>query len=360
MPSPKHLLVDISTHGFGHFGQTCHVLNSLYKLHPDLRVTLRSKLPERLIQERLDMPVTSLSHALDAGLIMFNAMEVNREASFEYYKNFHDNFEQNVEDEVKALQQIKPDLLLANVPYVSLAAAAQLDIPSIAMCSLNWADVFQHYSTEFPEAKPIIEQIQQTYRLAETFLTVTPAMEMPSLVNTQRIPPILHEGIDHAESLRQLVQNEQARFVVVGLGGIPTELSTIEWPLLDNVYWIVSDSLDTSREDVIAQSYIGLNYTDLLRSCDVVLTKTGYGMLVESTTNQTPIICIDRGIWPEQPALFDWVEQHGYLKTIQLDNLYTGNFVEEVVDSLNISWQKPALTNNGADVAAKIISPYLQ
>ena len=360
MITSKHLLVDISSHGFGHFAQTCHVLNALHKLHPDLRITLRSKLPEELIQERLDMHVTSIDHKLDAGLIMYNAMEVNREASFEYYKDFHNNFEQNVNAEVLALQQLKPDLLLANVPYVSLSAAAKLNIPSIAMCSLNWADIFTQYSTEYPEAAPIIEQIKEAYALAETFLTVTPAMAMPSLTNAQAIPPILQHGKAYTEQLRKLVNNSQAKFVLVGVGGIPTKLNDIEWPTLPNVYWIINDSLDTSRDDVIGQNTTGLSYIDLMKSCHAVLTKTGYGMLVESTTNQSPIFCIKRGIWPEQPALFDWVEQNGYLQTIELEDFFTGNFANEVADSINIDWQKPAITNNGADVAAKIISPYLQ
>jgi UDP-N-acetylglucosamine:LPS N-acetylglucosamine transferase len=325
-----------------------------------MRITLRSKLPEVLINERLNMPVTSLDHKLDAGLIMFNAMEVNREASLEYYKNFHNNFEQNVNAEVEALQQLKPDLLLANVPYVSLCAAAKLNIPSIAMCSLNWADIFKQYSTEYPEAAPIIEQIKHAYALAETFLTVTPAMTMPSLSNTQAIPPILQRGTAYTDKLRKLVNNDQAKFVLVGLGGIPIELSAIEWPTLPNVYWVINDTLDTSREDVIGQNTTELSYIDLMKSCQAVLTKTGYGMLVESTTNQTPVICIDRGIWPEQPALFEWVEQNGYLRTITLDDLYAGDFAAEVVELLNIDWQKPALTDNGAEVAAKIISPYLQ
>jgi hypothetical protein len=324
-----------------------------------MRITLRSKLPEVLIKERLNMTVTSLDHKLDAGLIMFNAMDVNREASFEYYKNFHNNYELNVAAEVEALQELKPDLLLANVPYVSLSAAAKLNIPSIAMCSLNWADIFKEYSTEYPEAAPIIEQIKHAYSLAETFLTVTPAMTMPSLSNTQPIPPILQHGKADTERLRRLVNNPEAKFVLVGLGGIPTELSSIEWPTLPNVYWIVNDTLDTSREDVIAQSATGLSYIDLMTSCHTVLTKTGYGMLVESTTNQTPVICIERDNWPEEPALFEWVKQNGYLKTIQLDDLYTGNFASEVIETLNIDWQKPVITNNGADVAAKIISPYL-
>jgi len=44
----RHLLVDISFHGFGHLSQTAPVLNALRRLIPDLRLTVRSAAPFEL------------------------------------------------------------------------------------------------------------------------------------------------------------------------------------------------------------------------------------------------------------------------------------------------------------------------
>ena len=356
----KHLLVDLSAHGFGHFAQTSMVLNALHRLNISIRITLRTTLPEKIIQERLEMPITVIHHALDIGMIMHNAVDVDASASYDYYHSFHKNYEQSVNAEVLRLQELEPDLLLANVPYVSLSAAAELNIPSIAMCSLNWAEIFESFCQSFDDADKIISEIRKAYSTAAYFLTVTPFMPMPQLSNTRAIPPITHHGQNQTETLRLKVNNPTARFVLVNLGGIPTTFSTEQWPRLHNVYWIVSSGIESNRDDVIVQDDIDLPFIDLLCSCQTVLTKTGYGMLVEATVNKIPVVCIERGNWPEEPALFDWVREQGYLETIQMNDLETGCFTAEVKQSLKTIWRKSPAQSNGAEVAASLISEYLK
>lgn len=281
----KHLLVDLSSHGFGHFAQTSMVLNALHRLDLPIRVTLRSTLPEKIIQERLEMPVTIIRHTLDIGMVMHNAVDVDAKASYDYYHSFHKEYEQAVKAEVEQLQALKPDLLFANVPYASLSAAAELNIPSIAMCSLNWAEIFAGFCQSFDGADKIIGEIRQAYSTAVHFLAVTPFMPMPELHNTHPIPPITHHG---------------------------------------------------------------QNQTDTLR------------LMVEATVNKIPVVCIERGNWPEEPALFDWVRQQGYLQTIQMNDLKTGCFANKVEQSLKTVWQKSPAQSNGAEVAASLISEYLK
>jgi hypothetical protein len=71
-------------------------------------------------------------------------------------------------------------------------------------------------------------------------------------------------------------------------------------------------------------------------------------------------VCIERGNWPEEPALFDWVREQGYLETIQMNDLETGCFTAEVKQSLKTIWRKSPAQSNGAEVAASLISEYLK
>lgn len=355
----KHLLVDLSSHGFGHFAQTSMVLNALHRLNLPIRVTLRSTLPESIIRERLEMPVTVLHQALDVGMKMHDAVAVDTEASFDYYHTLHKGLAQAVTPEVEGLSALKPDLILANVPYLSLIAAKQLGIPTLAMCSLNWAEIFAGFCQNHPGADQIVAEIRSAYASAEQFLAVTPHMPMPGLENLTAIPPIAHYGQKRTEALRLQIGNEQARFVLVNLGGIPTHVSTELWPRLENVYWVVASGVDSARDDVISQDAFDLPFIDLLSSCQAVLTKTGYGMLVEATVNQVPVVCIERGDWPEEPALFNWTHDQGYLQTLSMDDFNHGHFADEVMTSLNTCWEKLDADSHGARVAADIIHEYL-
>ena len=46
MKQQPHLLVDISSHGYGHISQTAAVINELVTLMPELHLTLRCAAPE--------------------------------------------------------------------------------------------------------------------------------------------------------------------------------------------------------------------------------------------------------------------------------------------------------------------------
>ena len=256
----QHLLVDLSSHGFGHFAQTSMVLNALYILEPALKITIRGTLPEAIIQERLSMSVTYLPHSLDIGMKMHNAVEVDAEASYEYYQDFYENYQSHLDAEIELLESISPDLLLANVPYISLSAAKVLSIPSIAMCSLNWAGIFESFCQEFSESDRIIMQIRRAYSTANHFLMATPHMPMLGLHNTKPIPPIAHVGGNRVEVLQNYVNNPEAKFVLVSLGGIPTQLDTEQWPQIDNVFWVVGDGMTSNRADVIANKDLDLSF----------------------------------------------------------------------------------------------------
>ena len=355
----KHLLVDLSSHGFGHFAQTSVVLNALHQLAPELKITVRGTLPEALIQERLEAPVTYLHHALDVGMKMHDAVAVDAAASFAYYDNFHRDYQSQVAAEVNALQTLKPDLLLANVPYVSLSAAHQLGIPSIAFCSLNWADIFESYCGQFSGAAQIIREIRAAYNSARYFLMATPHMPMPNFQNALAIPPIAYTGSNRADRLKEWVGNAQAKFILVSLGGIPTQINTAQWPSLENVYWIVGEGVKSTRQDVISQRDIDLPFIDLVTSCDAIMTKTGYGTLVEAVAGQTPVICIERGSWPEEPPLFEWVRREGYLQILSMRDFELGSFAKELTEALDTNWLKPPPKCNGSWVAANIISDHL-
>jgi hypothetical protein len=47
--------------------------------------------------------------------------------------------------EARLLAELQPDLVLSDVAYLPLAGAARAGIASVAMCSLNWAELFAYF-----------------------------------------------------------------------------------------------------------------------------------------------------------------------------------------------------------------------
>lgn len=355
----KHLVVDISAHGFGHLAQATAVLSALDCT--DIRLTVRSLAPEHILQERIPHPFKLIRYQQDNGMIMHDALRVDAEKTMDWYQNFHANYAERKAQAAHELEALQPDLVFADVPYLSLDAAATVGTPSIALCSLNWADIFQTYCGHFAGAEQIHAEILNAYAQANLFLQATPSMPMPDLSNAQAIPPITSVGRPQPEVLRIVTKRDKhTRFVLVALGGIGMDYPLENWVKLDNVCWIFPDEVlannPHTRIDFISQSTFELDYVDLLASCDLVLTKTGYGTQTETVINRTPTLCVDRGDWPEQPYLFDWHQQHGEVKFIDWDTVSSGELATPTLAMLERSWTKPAVKPEGAQQAAKHIT----
>jgi len=364
----KHLLVDISGHGFGHLAQVSTVLNALGERSNTTHVTIRSQLPETLIRERIHLDFDYIEYALDRGMIMQDAMHVDVAASYSWYQHFHGDYDKRIISETETLQQLKPDVLLVDVPYLSLDAAAILQIPSIALCSLNWADIFHAYCGHLPEAESIYKMIVEAYNKADYFLQPVPSMEMPTLLNGLSIAPIAQKGLKQRDALLHGVlsrkplydkTSQNIKFALVSLGGISTDLAHLHLPLIANLIWIVPDTLKTERKDIITQSCFGMPFIDLLASVDLIITKTGYGTLVEAVAHQIPVICIERPDWPEEPMLLSWCYEQGYLQSICLEQFNTADLSEAVNSMLQQKWGKPAVNPSGAEQAVEIFLSYL-
>ena len=192
-------------------------------------------------------------------------------------------------------------LLLSNVPYLSIAAASKVEVPAIAMSSLNWADVFYHYCGHLPGAKAIWQQMADAYAAARTFLQLTPAMPMPSIRNGQGLGPVALLGRDRRVELRQRFGWDADDIIaLLTLGGIHTELPVTRWPRLGRVRLVTGSKSEFSHPDIRSSAELEFPFIDLVRSCDVIISKPGYGIVTEAACNGVPILLVSRPGWPEE------------------------------------------------------------
>ena len=308
-----HLLVALTAHGFGHVSQSAAVINALRHRMPDLRLTLYTSMPRSLLAKRFEGEFSLIAQAPDVGMTMKNALEVDAAASAVAYQAYHQDWKRSVEQEARLLRSITPDAVLANVPYRILAAAAKAKIPAVAMCSLNWAGIYEHFCGKLPGATVILDQIRAAYRNAHSFLQPMPNMPMSDLENRIGIGPIAQIGNDRRpEILQRLGLNVKAKLIVVSLGGIPTRLDLSQWPALPDVYWIVPADWDPRRHDTISFESLTMDFVNVLRSADALITKPGYGSFVEAACNGVPVLFAPRHDWPEEAYLVEWLQAHGH------------------------------------------------
>ncbi len=351
-----HLVVALSSHGFGHIGQTAPIVVALQKQLPDLRVTIRSNAPKAKLLERFGPDIDIQQINTDVGMIQASALQVSENESAAAYNDFHTHWEDKVAAEAAQLSALDADLVLANVPYLALAGAKRANIPAIAMCSLNWADIYKYYFLgNRPEADNIFQQILAAYQSAHMFLQLTPAMSMPDLQNTKVIDPVAQLGENRRNDIaRQTGLRPEQRLVMLSLGGMDLRLPVNSWPRQPGLRFIVPASWHSQHPDTIDLECLQMPFADILASCDALIAKPGYGSFVEAACLGIPVLYLQRKNWPEADCLIDWLKQHGRCAEIQTDDFATGN-IANTIETLCMSKAPEPPLPKGVEQATKII-----
>jgi hypothetical protein len=342
-----HLVVSITGHGYGHVAQTAPILNLLHERMPDLRFTVRSEVSLPHLRSRIKVPFEHLPSPGDIGMAMTSALDVHVHRSRAAYREFHRNWDERIADEAKLLRELGADLVLSNVGYLALAGAQHAGIPNMALCSLNWFDIYRHYCGK----DAIAEQIYRSYAGADAFLRVTPGMGMETLPNLTEVAPIATTGRNRREELHRLLGlSTNERLVLVSMGGVASRLPMEHWPHMDGVHWLVQESWQVQLADAIVLESLPMEFSDLLASCDALLCKPGYGSFVEAACCATPVLYVSRPDWPETPVLTEWLHQHALCREVSRKQIVCGHFAEDLSKLWSASPVAPPLADGAAQV----------
>lgn len=353
--SGPHLLADISGHGFGHLAQTAPVLSELRRRLPGLRLTVRSGISHEMLASRIEGPFAHIPEATDFGMRMASALEVRVAESAEAYAAFHRDWARKVERGAQRLAELAPDLVLSNVSYLALAEAARAGIPAAAMCSLNWADIYLHYCRGRPGADRVHRQMLAAYAGAAAFLRLQPGMPMETLPRALPVGTVARRGTGRrAEIDARLGLEPGDKLVLLALGGIPSRLPLEDWPRLPGVRWLVEDAWRVRHPDATPLSALPMPFVDLLRSCDALLTKPGYGSFAEAAVSGVPVLYLPRPDWPEAPWLADWLARHGRCLEVSPEDVARGR-LGPALERLFAMPAPPPPNADGAARAAEIL-----
>lgn len=345
-----HLWVTLSGHGFGHLAQTAPVINQLFRRMPELRVTIQSTLPQPKLKERIEAPFEYVDELDDLGMAMVDPFEVDLGASVAAYTVQLSEWPQRLARQRALLARSTPQLLLSNVSHLAIAAAAANGISTVALCSLNWADILEGCLAHQPMPE-LVKPLRAAYRQAETFLAPTPCMPMTGLDRLVSIGPIAALGTNRRrEIVHALGLPAHQRLVLVTLGGIHGRLPMERWPRTPGITWLVPTSWRTNHPDALAWESLGLGFLDGLSSCDALLTKPGYGSFVEAACAGVPVAYVARPRWPEAPALVQWLQAVAAAREVRAELLNSGNLLP-TLDMLWSSTKHPPVDPCGVEQA---------
>ena len=328
---------------------------------PSLVVTLASALPSGVLRELYGPAVKLVPPFDEVGMAMASPIDVLADDSAAAYAALHEHWEVHLARAARRLGELACDLVLADVPYLPLAAAAKLGVAGVALSSLNWADIYRAYCAQTPGAGAVLDQILAAYRAAQSFIACAPALPMPDL-DTIPVGPIARLGENRRAALNQALGLAAGdRLVLVNLGGIGRGFDAGAWPATAGWHWILPRGAGAGRADahaLDALEALGFSFINLLCSADAFVTKPGYGGVVEAGCNGVPVLYVPRGDWPEEPGLIAWLAAAVPAAEIGRAAFGSGALTGPLEDLLAQPRRDPPVAS-GIDEAASLIAPHL-
>lgn len=352
----------ISGHGFGHAAQVVPMLNALGRLVPDLRVLLRTTVPSIFFKDRLTIPWDISAVQQDIGCIQQGPMTINVDATWREHQRFHNSWDDRLQVEIQAMQSAAPELVVADTPYLALAAGKAAGIPTVALVSFTWDLILSEYQAPPSiDHRTIIQSIRLAYGQADFALRIRPAPTMTVFKQLIDIGPIAEPAPSARERLIELLKlTPEERTVLVGFGGIPLDSLPFEAvESLTGYRFLFDGSVPADSKRFISTQSLPFSFNRLMASVDVIMTKPGYGTLVEAVALQTPMVYVRRYNFGDEQPLVDYLHRYGRGVELSFHDFVQGQWlpaIEEVVD-LTLPVAPPPPT--GAVEAATELAKFL-
>lgn len=335
---------------------TAPVVAELRRRRPDLRLTIQSGVDVGFLRSRYD-DFDHIPEIADFGFRMFSATGIDLEASARDYAALLARFDDEVAANMAMMERAPPDLVLSNVAFVPLAAAARLGIPAYGLSCINWADMVRHYLGGRPEIPALLDRVQAAYESARAFLRCTPSQTM-TLANQRGIGAVARVGRRAADSLRNALGRAGDKVGLIAFGGIDHDIDLNCWPRLDGWVWLTTQASPPGRADMVRWQQSGLDFSDLMASVDVVVTKPGYGTFTEAGMVGTPVLYTERPDWPESPHLDNWLAAHTQALGVAPARLLDGSLPDLLQKLFSLPRQQVAQPE-GVSQAAEILLAHL-
>jgi hypothetical protein len=357
----RTVMLALTAHGFGHAAQASPIVNRLRAQRPGIDLLVVTDIARSWLESWIDGPFELVPLATDPGIRMQGPLQVDAAATVAAYLDFDRESDALAARLRELILSQGVDLVLADVPWLPLRAAAETDVPGVALCSLNWVDILHGIAPHDNRLAPLLARMREAYEAARVFLQPAPAMPMPWLSRRQPIGHVSRTGSAQRERLREYLELAPGQHIAVLQFGGETGSAALHLPHRDDLLWLVAGRADIARDCLSANAVIdrlGMRFVDLVASIDLMLTKPGYSSFAEAATHGLPLLTVRRDDWPESPWLLDWARAHLPLREIDREQLARGDYAAEL-DWLLAAPRPAGLEPAGIPAAAAVLEGYL-
>lgn len=329
------------------------VIESLRMRRADAAIHIRSTAPQWLFHDSVRVSRQSI----DIGMIQRDSLDFDVPATLRACRNYRKRLPELIQQETEYVKDHDVGLIVADIPPLAFEIAARLSIPSVAVTNFTWNWIYRSYTAEYPAFIPLIEELEEFYSKATLALILPYPGNMGVFPRREPIPWMTRRSTLTKEQARQLFDLPQkATVVLLSFGGLGVK--RLPWAKLKELREFLFIATGESREhhgNLRTLAETQRDYQDLVRAADVIVTKPGYGIVADALAHQVRILYTDRGDFPEYFRLVDALRECAIADYIPRRDLLNGNLTPYLHRLLEKEHSWPAVSLDGAAVAAEKI-----
>ncbi len=335
----------ISGHGFGHISRSYEVIRYLHENASIVKLFVNTTRKDFVKDKKENLIFRDIS--VDVGMVQLSSISLNVEKTLEAIFEFEKSKTVIIESEIDFLKKEKIDCIISDSSSLPFVLADKLQLPSYFIGNFTWDFIYNNYSKDHSYFATYSNALRKEYSLCKLGLILPFHCPMDSIPYRLEIGIIGRASLKNRDNIRESIGfTNKNRYFLFSFGAYGISDSLGYQNLKDNEWVVVS-----GYEGLVGDKVIDVKdiyYPDLLKACDYVLTKPGYGILSESYLANTPIIYTDRGDFAEYPYLVEALNKYhlsAFLSQSELLNFQLEKAVSRIEEERN--WKKIPILRDG-------------
>lgn len=347
------ILYYITAHGYGHAVRSFQVIRTLKQRCPDAIVYVRSIVPEWLLNDSEQRVVYS-RQALDVGIVQRDSLDMGLGETLVACQSLHQRRSILIQEELAFIEKHGIAVIVGDIPPLCFEIAARCGIPSVAIGNFSWSRIYRDYVSDYPQFLPLIESMEDSYRQATLALSLPYSCGMEVFPRSGVIPLVTRRSsLDKDEARKKFDLPMSATIVLLSFGGLGLARFSPEKLLQQRDFFFVGTSDKPRREkNILFLPQAQREYVDLVRACDAVISKPGYGISADIIAHRVPLLYTARGQFAEYPFLVRLLHAWATAAFISQEELIEGNLSPALQKLLEQSPNWPSVATDGAEISA--------
>lgn len=356
-PMTRHrpLVAYLTPHGNGHAVRVCDILMAVRRRRPEIPILVVSRHSTSFLRSRLPADaVTFRAAAFDSGMAQIDSVRCDMAASLAAAIELVAARPALIRRERAWLSRIGAGAVLSDIPAIPIEAAAAAGVPALASGNFSWNWIYEHLAGTDSRWNEVAAAFRSGYAACDLLLRLPFHEPMDAFRRIVDLPLVASPGRPRrAEIAAATGADPSGRWVLLAF-------SSLDWPVEAQRRAATAGAelftvlpMRWRARGFRAVDRRRFAFADVLASCDVVVTKPGFGILSEAIVNRVPIVYVNRPEWPEAALLIEGVRRYARGVEISAADLYAGRLESAIEAAVASPPPLETLPDGGADTAAE-------